>query len=88
MTLNLNNLTEVELRNLRDQVNAELAVRFDQKAQQLKRTLRINDSVKWHGKFGPSSGTVHKVKRKWVEVRNDRDGRIWNVAMSALEIVD
>ncbi len=55
------------------------------------RKIRVGNKVKWNGKLGAQSGTVLKVKQKYVEVKADAApgtfGMTWNVPASMLTVV-
>jgi hypothetical protein len=76
-----------------EQLNAiGMAVKYrrNQIASTVKRGLCIGDSVRFNGRNGQVTGTVTKVNRKFVLVKENRGGYLpmtWRVPASMLETV-
>lgn len=52
--------------------------------------IKVGQRVEWNGKLGRQTGTVLKVKQKWVEVKADAKpgtlATLWNVRAEALKL--
>ena len=76
-----------------EQLNAiGMAVKYrrNQIASTVKRGLTIGDTVRFNGRNGQVTGTVSKVNRKFVLVKENRGGYVpltWRVPASMLETV-
>lgn len=76
-----------QLKRLRDATNHRSIIVGSATIRQIK----VNSRVKWTDKVGPQTGTVVKVKHKYVEVRADAApgtiGMVWNVPGSMLTVI-
>ncbi len=61
---------------------ANTKIRSEQAA--IASTFKINDKVKWNGKYGSNSGVVQKVNRKTIIVKT-AEGMEWKVSPSLLK---
>lgn len=61
--------------------------------RRLVQSIRVGARVEWNGKVGHQTGTVLKVKQKYVEVKADIPpgshaiGMTWNVPASMLSVL-
>lgn len=60
----------------------------DLRSRQATVGIRVGAKVKWTGKQGAKSGTVKKIKQKYVEVTEEGQSfMIWNVPAGMLTVV-
>lgn len=73
--------------------NQQIRATLDVRSRQATNSLRVGAKVKWNGKQGPKTGTVLRIKQKYVEVKEDilpgthGFGITWNVAASILSTI-
>ena len=81
--LNTANLTEAELLILNKAVCTEIKSQRS-RASTLKRfTFKPGDAVEWHGRRGPMTGTIVRVKRKKAIV-DAGPGLNWDIPLNML----
>lgn len=80
------NLSKYSLDELRD-LNHQICETIKTKEKEVAYSFRYGDRVEWNGKLGHRFGSVIKVNRQTVQVKDDLTGTIWRVTASLLKKV-
>ena len=84
--INVEHMTENELRQLNKTIIGEINYRRDQKNQQAKSKFKVGDDVKFNGRNGvPVEGRITKINPKTIVIDAGFRGS-WKVSPSILEV--